>query len=59
MEQSNKEQELTNELAFMYRKYEELCQAYKKIAQSKSSENIATVHDMSHMSFTEYNRETK
>lgn len=57
MELNNKELELTQELAFMYKKYEELCIAYKKLAQQKSPESIKTVHDMSHMSFAENNKE--
>jgi hypothetical protein len=57
MEQSNKQDELMQELSFMYKKYEELCIAYKKLAQQQSPEKIKTVHDMSHMSFTENNKE--
>lgn len=46
-----KELELQAELQFMYKKYEELCVAYKKLADSKLDIGIKTVHDMSHMKF--------
>jgi hypothetical protein len=59
MEQNNIESELLNELAFMYKKYEELCQSYKKLAQAKDPEKVEEVHDMSHMSFTQYGEEKK
>jgi hypothetical protein len=48
------EMRLRAELGFMYRKYEELCKAYKKLAQEAGSPDINAVHDMSHMSFEEY-----
>jgi hypothetical protein len=52
----NQEEEirLRGELGFMYRKYEELCKAYKKLAQEAGSPDAKAVHDMSHMSFEEY-----
>jgi hypothetical protein len=43
------------ELRFMYKKYEELCKAYKKLAQKTSTPIVA--HDMSHMSFKKEERE--
>ena len=48
---SMKELELEAELQFMYKKYEELCAAYKKLANSKLDTGIKTVHDMSQMKF--------
>lgn len=39
------------ELIFIYGKYEELCKAFKKLAQSKGIATNNTVHDMSHMKF--------
>lgn len=48
------------ELAFMYKKYEQLCVAYKKLAEKTGQVKVKTVHDMSQMSFTEYsNKENK
>jgi hypothetical protein len=48
------------ELAFMYKKYEQLCAAYKKLAEKTGQIQTKTVHDMSQMSFTEYsNKENK
>lgn len=46
-----KELELQAELQFMYKKYEELCIAYKKLANINLNNQIKTVHDMSHMKF--------
>jgi hypothetical protein len=51
---SNLEDELNRknkELMFMYGKYEELCIAYKKLAQSKGLASHDAVHDMSNMTF--------
>jgi hypothetical protein len=48
---------LNSELAFMYGKYEQLCAAYKKLAQESGSPEASTAHDMSHMSFVETNKE--
>jgi hypothetical protein len=48
---------LNAELAFMYIKYEQLCAAYKKLAQESGSPEASTAHDMSHMSFVETNKE--
>ena len=59
MEQNNKERELIEELSFMYKKYEELCQSYKKLAESKGVVTTKQAHDMSHMSFIESNEEKK
>jgi hypothetical protein len=44
---------LKSELAFMYSKYQELCEAYKRLANEKGSQESTTKHDMSHMSFKE------
>ncbi len=57
MEQNNRETELLAQLEFMYQKYAELCNAYKKLAQSKSTEPVKEVHDMSHMSFTDSSKD--
>ena len=48
---------LNAELSFMYVKYEQLCAAYKKLAQESGSPEASTAHDMSHMSFVETNKE--
>jgi len=48
---------LNAELSFMYGKYEQLCAAYKKLAQESGSPEASTAHDMSHMSFVETNKE--
>jgi hypothetical protein len=45
------------ELTFMYKKYEELCKAYKKLAEDKGSAVSITTHDMSHMTFKQDNKE--
>lgn len=50
----NKEEELLTELAFMYKKYEELCIAYKKLAKAASEKQLREVNDMSHMTFADY-----
>jgi hypothetical protein len=47
----DKEQRLLTELNFMYKKYEELCIAYKKLAKQSAEKNIQEVNDMSHMTF--------
>lgn len=44
-------EELRQELAFMYKKYEELCKAYKDLANRQSLTPVNEVHDMSHMTF--------
>ena len=44
---------LRSELAFMYNKYQELSEAYKRLANEKGSQESMTKHDMSHMSFKE------
>ena len=44
---------LNAELAFMYGKYQDLCAAYKKLAQESGSPEASTAHDMSHMSFSD------
>ena len=54
---SQREEELKSELAFMYKKYEELCIAYKKLAKQASEREIKEVHDMSHMTFKQYDKE--
>jgi hypothetical protein len=48
---------LSREISFMYEKYEQLCAAYKKLAQESGSPERLTTHDMSHMSFVETNKE--
>jgi hypothetical protein len=48
---SNEEIRLKVELAFMYNKYQELSEAYKRLANEKGSTESETKHDMSHMSF--------
>jgi hypothetical protein len=42
---------LRMELAFMYKKYQDLSEAYKRLANEKGSGEEKTKHDMSHMSF--------
>jgi hypothetical protein len=45
-------EELNFELSFMYKKYAELCKAYKSLAEKKmEGSTIKTVNDMSHMKF--------
>jgi phage host-nuclease inhibitor protein Gam len=44
-------EELQQELTFMYKKYEELCKAYKDLANRKNLTPVNEVHDMSHMKF--------
>lgn len=44
---------LRSELSFMYNKYQELSEAYKRLANEKGSQESITKHDMSHMSFKE------
>lgn len=51
-------EQLHAELRFMYKKYEELCRAYKKLAEDKGSAVSRTAHDMSHMTFKQENKET-
>lgn len=46
-------EELHKELVFMYGKYEELCKAYKKLAQNTENNQYDEVHDMSHMTFSD------
>lgn len=45
------ESALRSELVFMYMKYQELSEAYKKLANEKGSDESKTKHDMSHMKF--------
>jgi hypothetical protein len=47
------ENRLRSELAFMYTKYAEVCKAYKALAHQLGSPEATTVHDMSHMSFSD------
>jgi hypothetical protein len=49
---NNEESKLKAELLFMYAKYQELSEAYKKLANSCGSDESKTKHDMSHMMFT-------
>jgi hypothetical protein len=44
---------LRAELIFMYNKYQELSEAYKKLANERGSEESKTKHDMSHMMFAD------
>ena len=41
------------ELAFMYKKYHDLSEAYKKLSNEKGSDEEKRKYDMSHMSFEE------
>ena len=52
---SHEESMLKIELAFMYGKYQELCEAYKKLANELGSDESKTKHDMSHMEFEDKN----
>jgi hypothetical protein len=52
---AEKYMESMSELAFMYRKYEELCLSYKKLADKMEISSKKTVNDMSHMSFVDEN----
>lgn len=49
---SSEESRLKMELLFMYAKYQELSEAYKKLANDLGSDESKTKHDMSHMMFT-------
>lgn len=44
---------LKMELAFMYNKYYELSEAYKRLANEKGGNGAKQKNDMSHMSFTD------
>lgn len=44
-------EELRSELLFMYQKYEQLCKAYKDLANKSLLTPVNEVHDMSHMTF--------
>lgn len=48
---SSEESRLRIELSFMYAKYQELSEAYKRLANEKGSGESKTKHDMSHMQF--------
>lgn len=52
---SSEESRLRLELYFMYEKYQELSEAYKKLANEKGSDESKTKHDMSHMEFEDKN----
>lgn len=52
---SSEESRLKMELLFMYAKYQELSEAYKKLANDLGSDESKTKHDMSHMMFEEKN----
>jgi hypothetical protein len=52
---SNEEARLKMELVFMYAKYQELSEAYKKLANDLGSDESKTKHDMSHMMFEDKN----
>jgi len=54
---SNEESRLKMELIFMYAKYQELSEAYKKLANETGSDESRTKHDMSHMTFEDKNEE--
>jgi len=48
---NNESIRLKIELDFMYKKYQELSEAYKRLANEKGSNQSETKHDMSHMDF--------
>ena len=52
---SSEESRLKMELLFMYAKYQELSEAYKKLANDLGSDESKTKHYMSHMMFEEKN----
>ncbi len=52
---SSEESRLKAELLFMYAKYQELSEAYKKLANDLGSDESKTKHDMSHMTFEDKN----
>ena len=52
---SSEESRLKMELLFMYAKYQELSEAYKKLENDLGSDESKTKHDMSHMMFEEKN----
>lgn len=51
MDNENTVLRLKMELAFMYKKYQDLSEAYKRLANEKGSNEEKTKHDMSHMLF--------
>ena len=55
---SSEESRLRMELAFMYGKYQELSEAYKRLANEKGSGESKTKHDMSHMEFEDKNEKS-
>lgn len=50
---SNTEDMLNAEIAFMYKKYEELCKAYKKLALESKKNIKLSVTDQSMMDFND------
>jgi hypothetical protein len=50
---NEEELRLRSELAFMYNKYKDLSEAYKRLAEEKNGQESTTKSDMSHMSFME------
>jgi hypothetical protein len=51
MNQEETNKRLKIELAFMYNKYHELSEAYKRLANEKGSHEGMSKHDMGHMLF--------
>jgi len=50
---NNNEDMLNAEISFMYKKYEELCQAYKKLSIETKKDIKLSVTDQSKMDFTD------
>jgi hypothetical protein len=48
---NEEELRLRSELAFMYNKYQELSEAYKRLAHETGGQELVMKNDMSHMSF--------
>lgn len=59
MNSENINERLKIELAFMYNKYHELSEAYKRLANEKGSHEGMSKHDMSHMSFKDEENDEK
>lgn len=49
MTNENKVEELTKELVFMYKKYQDLCLSYKNLAIKINNRTITSSSDQSHM----------
>ncbi len=59
MNQEETSERLRVELAFMYNKYHELSEAYRRLANEKGSHDSMSKHDMSHMSFRDEDSDEK